>query len=250
MDNRTARIVVLAAMALPSLTFAGTYVESVATNHLSPQTQSQSMQLWVGTGRFRMEMQGGQAVQIFRDKAFYTLSPATRSYSKLDKAALERLMQQANEANKGLEAMLPPEQRGKTKQTQSAPKVERSVKPTSRTEASALGQQCKVWEVFANASKVQEMCVVDIATLPNGKELVATMEQVSEAFKGTAAGAGTADVWENVKATNGYPVITRTYVNGKLLQEVKATTIRSAPTPDSLFEIPAGFQQRKVGESG
>jgi hypothetical protein len=250
MSSRTAVLVALAAVvAVPSIAGAGTYVESVATNHLTPKAQPQAMKMWAGNGRFRMEMQGGQVVQIFRDQAFYTLNAAGKSYTKLDKAALDAMTQKANEANKSLEAMLPPDQQAKRKQT-AKPQIDRSVKPTGRTETAAIGQSCKVWEVFTNGTKTQELCVVEVAKLPNGKELMATMQQVGEAFKGTAASAGMAEVWRDVETMNGYPVITRMYLNGKLFQEVKATAIRAENTPESMFAIPAGFKEQKMGEIG
>lgn len=248
MNTRKAGLIALAAIAIPSFAGAGTYVESVATNHLTPQAPPQAMKMWAGNGRFRMEMQGGQVVQIFRDQAFYTLNVAGKSYSKMDKAALDAMTQKANEANKSLEALLPPDQQGKKKQ--SSGKIERTVKPTGRSETAAIGQACKVWEVFSNGTKVQELCVVEVAKLPNGKELIATMQQVGEAFKGTAASAGMNDVWQDVKTMNGFPVITRMYLNGKLFQEVKTTAIRVADTPESMFAIPAGFKEQKMGEIG
>jgi hypothetical protein len=244
----TGLIALAAAAAFAPLATAGTYVESVATNHFSPQAQAQTMKMWTGNGRIRMEMQKGQQVQIFKDKTFYTLNVANKSYTRLDKAALDALTQQASETTKSIEALVPPEQRDKMKQ-QSKPKIDRSVKPTNRTE-SAIGQKCKVWEVLSNGTKVQELCVVEVSALPNGKELVATMEQVGEAFKGTAASAGVMEVWQDVKTMNGYPVITRMYLNGKLFQEVKTTAIRSEATPDSLFVVPAGFQEQKMGGIG
>jgi hypothetical protein len=249
MNSRKASLVALAiAIAIPSLAAAGTYVESLATNHMTPQAQPHTMKMWAGNGKFRMEMPGG-VVQIFRDQAFYTLNPAGKSYTKIDKAALDAMTQKANEANKSLEALSPPDQRG-TRKSQSKPQVDRTLKPTDRTEAAAIGQTCKVWEVMSNGTKVQELCVVEIAKLPNGKELVATMQQVGEAFKGTAASAGMSDVWQDVKTMNGFPVITRMYMNGKLFQEVKTTAMGTADTPESMFAIPAGFKEQKMGEIG
>ncbi len=249
MSSRTASSFALIAIAaIPSFASAGTYVESVATNHMTPNAQSHTMKMWAGNGRFRMEMQGG-VVQIFRDQAFYMLNAAGKSYTKLDKAALDTMTQQAHEANKSLEALLPPDQQGKKKQT-AKPQIERSVKATGRTENAAIGQTCKVWEVFTNGAKTQEMCVVEVANLPNGKDLIATMQQVGEAFQGTAASAGMADIWQDVKAMNGFPVITRMYLNGKLFQEVKTTAVRAADTPEALFTIPAGYKEQKMGEIG
>jgi hypothetical protein len=246
MNSRKASLVAVAvAVAVPSLAAAGTYVESVATNHLTPQAKPQAMKMWAGNGKFRMEMQGG-VVQIFRDQAFYTLNTPAKSFTKLDKAAMDAMTAKADEANKSLEALLPPEQRGKKK----SQKIERTVKPTDRTETAAIGQSCKVWEVITNGTKVQELCVVEVAKLPNGKELVATMQQVGEAFKGTAASAGMSEVWQDVKTMNGFPVVTRMYMNGKLFQEVKTTSMKAADTPESMFTIPAGFKEQKPGEIG
>jgi hypothetical protein len=247
MSSRTASLIALVAAAtIPSLAAAGTYVESVATNHMTPQAPPNTMKMYAGNGRFRMEMQNGQVVQIFRDQAFYTLNAAGKSYTKLDKAALDAMTQQANEATKSLEALLPPDQQAKKKQSPK-PQIDRSLKPTTRTEAAAVGQTCKVWEVFTNGTKTQELCVVEVAKLPNGKELIATMQTVGEAFKGTAASAGMSEIWQDVKTMNGYPVITRMYLNGKLFQEVKTTSMRAADTPESLFTIPAGFKEQKMG---
>jgi hypothetical protein len=248
MNSRKASLIAVAvAVAIPSFAAAGTYVESVATNHLTPQAKPQAMKMWAGNGKFRLEMQGG-VVQIFRDQAFYTLNTPGKSYTKLDKAAMDAMTAKANEANKSLEALLPPDQRDKKKSPK--PQVDRTLKPTDRTESAAIGQTCKVWEVFSNGTKVQELCVVEVAKLPNGKELVATMQQVGEAFKGTAASAGMSEVWQDVKTMNGFPVITRMYLNGKLFQEVKTTTMGPAETPESMFTIPAGFKEQKMGEIG
>src|SRR5690349_7710357 len=246
MHTGKAALIALTALALPAFAAAGTYVESVATNHYTPNAQPQSMKMWTRNGRFRMEMQKGAQVQIFKDQTFYSLNAANKSYTKLDKAAMEALSKQASEATKSLEALLPADQRGKSKPADK-PQIDRSVKATGRSETSPFGQ-CKVWEVAVNGSKVQELCVIEVASLPNGKELVATMESVGEAFKGTPASAGVTEAWQDVKTMNGYPVITRMYLNGKLFQEVKATVIRSAEAPDSMFAIPAGYKEQKMGE--
>lgn len=246
MRTGKAALITLTAVALPALASAGTYVESVATNHFSPQAQPQSMKMWTGNGRFRMEMQKGAQVQIFKDQTFYALNAANKSYTKLDKAAMDALTKQANDATKSLEALLPADQRGKSKPADK-PQVDRSVKATGRSETSPLGQ-CKVWEVAVNGNKVQELCVIEVGSLPNGKELVATMESVGEAFKGTPASAGVTEAWQDVKTMNGYPVITRMYLNGKLFQEVKATVIKPADAPESLFVIPPGYKEQRMGD--
>src|SRR5688572_19000750 len=90
---------------------AGTYVESSGTNSYSPQPLTAKM--WVDNGRFRMEMQQGQQVQIFKDQTIYTVFPAKKTYSKLDQAAMDAVMKKASDATNDLYALLPPEERKK-----------------------------------------------------------------------------------------------------------------------------------------
>lgn len=239
--NRT--LLSIAACAFSSLASAGTYVESVVTNHFTPQTPPQPMKMWVdGAGKFRLETQKGEQVQIFRDKAFYTLNTATKRYTKTDQASLDAAMKKASAAADELRSLLPPDQRDKAKSKPAAPAVERTVKPTTRTETAA-GQTCKVWEVFVNGNKVRELCVVEIGKLPYGKDLVATMQQVNDAFKNSP---GSMEAWADVQKMDGFPVITRMYLNGKLFQEVKTTAIRSEKTTDAQFTVPAGFQEQQL----
>ena len=236
-----------AAVIFPAVAGAGTYVESTATNHFTPQAQTVNMKMWAGNGRFRMESHNGQQVQIFKDQAIYVLNAGAKTYSKMDKAAMDAMNRKVSEARENLEALLPPDQR-KKKQPESKPKSDRTVKATGRTESSAIGQTCKVWEVFSNGAKVQEQCVVEIASVPAGKDLFTAIEKVGAAFEGTAAASGMAEVSQDMKTMNGFPVITRIYVNGKLLQEMKTTSIKSAATPDSMFVIPPGFTQKELGD--
>jgi hypothetical protein len=234
----------IATCAASSLASAGTYVESVVTNHFAPQAPPQPMKMWVdGAGKFRLETQKGEQVQIFRDKAFYTLNTATKRYTKTDQASLDAALKKASQATADLRALLPPDQRDKAKSPPAAPPaMERTVKPTTRTETAA-GQSCKVWEVYMNNNKVRELCVVEIGKLPYGKDLLSTMQQVNDAFKNSP---GSMEAWADVQKMNGFPVITRMYLNGKLFQEVKTTAIRSEKTTDSQFAIPAGFQEQQM----
>ena len=221
---------------------AATYVESVVTNQLTPQAPPRTMKMWIDSGKFRLETQKGRQVQIFRDKAFYTLNTATKRYTKTDQASLDASLKKLDEATNKLYAQLPPEQRETMKSRQSKPAMERAVKPTTRTE-SAAGLSCKVWEVFMSGNKVREQCAVEIGALPYGKDLQTTMHQVNEAFKNSP---GALEAWADVQQMNGYPLITRIYLNGKLFQEVKTTAIRAEKTTASQFAIPAGFKEQDV----
>jgi hypothetical protein len=220
---------------------AGTYVESAVTNSMTPQPTPTAAKMWFDGSRFRLEMAQGKQVQIFKDRTIYSLDVGAKTYSKIDKASLDAMMQKAKKATDDLQALMPPEAR---KKEQPKPAMDRAVKATGRTET-GLGQSCKVWEVLVNGAKVQEMCVVDVNALPNGKEYLQTMQQMSDSFKGSpGAGDGAADVLK----MNGIPVIQRMFMNGKLFQEVKTTVFRAAPTNPDMFAIPAGFKEKQVGE--
>ena len=241
--------VALAVMsALSPAAFGGTYVESALSDPLKSTAPSQTTKMWFDSGRFRLETRNGQQVQIFKDRTIYVLTVPTKRYSEITQASLDGAAKQAEDATNKLYDLLPPEQRAKMqKQRRTPPPMDRALKPTNRTE-SAAGLSCKVWEVFINGSKVRELCVADLAAVPNGKDLLQTMQEVSDAFKSSAAGA--TESRSDLQTMNGVPIITRMYVNGKLFQESKATTIRAAPTPASLFTVPAGFQQQAMGEIG
>jgi hypothetical protein len=185
-------------------------------------------------------------VQIFRDKAFYTLNTATKRYTKTDQASLNASLKKLDEATDKLYAQLPPAERERIKKSrQSKPALEQAVmKPTPRTE-SAAGLSCKVWEVFVNGNKVREQCVAEMGALPNAKDLQTTLREVNEAFKNSP---GALQAWADVQQMNGYPIITRVYVNGKLAQEVKTTAIRAEKTSDSQFTIPAGFKEQDMSD--
>jgi hypothetical protein len=239
---------IVLASALSHVAFAGTYVESAVSDPLKTTATSQTTKMWFDGGRFRLEMRNGQQVQIFKDRTIYALTVPTKRYTKIDQATLDGATKKAEEATNKLYDLLPPEQRAKMKkQRNTPPPMDRAVKPTNRTE-SAAGLSCKIWEVFMSGSKVRELCVAELAAIPNGKDLLRTMQQVSDAFKSSAAGA--TESRSDLETMNGVPIITRMYVSGKLFQESKATAIRSALTPDSLFTVPAGFQEQAMGEIG
>jgi Domain of unknown function (DUF4412) len=247
MNRATLGVALVSSATLSSLALAGTYVESTVTQSMGAQASApQPMKMWFGGGKFRLEMQNAQQVQIFKDQTIYTLNVPKKSYSKLDKAAMDATLAQAKKATDDLYALLPPDQRAKMKKPETKPAMDRSVKPTTRTE-SAAGLSCKVWEVAVNGAKVRELCVVEFSALPNAKDYQATMKQVSDAFKDTP---GAMEAWTDAQTMNGVPVITRMFLNGKLFQEVKTTSIRTAPTPDSMFVVPADYKEQKLSEMG
>jgi hypothetical protein len=200
-------------------------------------------------------------VQIYKDETIYILEPAEKRYTKLDKAGIERMSGQIAELRKQMEARMAtmsPEQRAMVEQMMggtvgaAAKEVERTVKPTSRTE-SAAGQTCKVWEVHASGKKEEELCVVAPGALPGGQEMMTTMRELGDLFKGLMQSLGGRDsnnavskAWQDLQAVNGIPVITRTFSSGKATNEFRLTSVRSESVPASSFTVPAGYSARTL----
>lgn len=257
----------LALLLLPSAASAGVYMETSHKDLTDTKSAAEKHKMWFDSGNFRAEDAQAHAVQIYKDKVVYIVEMDEKRYTTLDKDSIQSLSGQIAEARKQMEARMKnmsPEQRemvekmlggmGGLGSAKEAPA--RSVKATSRTDAAA-GQTCKVWEVMVGEVKEEELCVVPPGSLPGGAEMMATMKELGELFKGfmdSLGGAGSRnainDAWRDLQAVNGIPIITRTFENGKASQEIRLTAVRNETVPTSQFTVPAGFTQRKLDPRG
>ena len=228
---------------------AGTYMESVQS---LPATQGKTpavAKTWLDKGRYRVDMPNGK-VQIFKDRTFFTVDNSKKTYSKMTEADLKATFAQADAATKALRDMLPQKDREELEKKAAArakgnSEYARTLKATARTEKTPLGA-CKVWEALVQGQKVQELCVIPLASVPNSTDFVATMKESDSMMNGTpAAGAMGAGGWSDLQTTQGFPVITRMIIPGQGNIESKVMAIRSAPTPDSLFAIPKDYRETK-----
>jgi hypothetical protein len=254
----------LALLLLPGAASAGVYMETAHKDLTNATSASEKHKMWFESGNFRAEDAEAHAVQIYKDKIIYIVEMDEKRYTTLDKDSIQSLSGQIAEARKQMEARMKnmsPEQRemvekmmGGVGVTKEAPP--RAIKATSRTE-SAAGQTCKVWEVTVAGVKEEEICVVPPGSLPGGTEMMSTMKELGELFKGfmdSLGGAGSRnavnDAWRDLQAVNGIPIITRTFENGKASQEIRLTAVRNETVPTSQFTVPAGFTQRKIDPRG
>lgn len=252
---------IIATVAASSVS-AGAYMESTRTATGGDAKKPEVMKMWFDGGRFRAES-GTEQVQIFDGKQIHVIDVAQKRYTTIDKASIDEFSGKLANLRSQMEAQMknmPPEQRAMVEQmmsqmggtgAQAMEAAKRSVKQTGRSE-SAAGHSCKVWEVTVGGVKEQELCVVAPGSLPGGTDMMATMVKIGEMFKSlmeSFGGAGRdalSQAWSDLQAINGIPVITRLYDNGRLSEEVKLTVIRSESVPATRFQIPAGYQQRKL----
>jgi hypothetical protein len=257
-----------ALLLVPGAASAGVYMETAHKDLSDSKAAAEKHKMWFDSGNFRAEDADAHAVQIYKDKTIYIVEMEEKRYTTLDKDSIESLSGQISEARKQMEARMKdmtPEQRAMVEKMMgsmgglgASPDAQpvRAIKATSRTESSA-GQSCKIWEVTVGGQKQEELCVVAPGALPGGTEMMATMKELGELFKGfmdSLGGAGRRnainDAWRDLQAVNGIPVITRTFESGKATQEIRVTTVRTEAVPASSFTVPAGFTQRKLDPRG
>ncbi len=251
-------VALLAALA-STATFAGAYLES-ADNEPGSKTPSQVSKLWFEAGRMRSETTGGDggSVAIFKNKAMYVLDPRTKSYRVIDKVTVDRMAAQLGEARKKMEAAMagmPPERRAMMEKMMGqmggaagqAPK--RVLKNTGRTETVA-GVKCAVWEATVNGQKEEELCAAAPGALPGGEEMLKTLREVGDIFKGftqSFSGNGRADnAWRDLETVNGVPILTRELTAGKVTSENRLNVARKESVPAAQFEVPAGYTEKKL----
>jgi hypothetical protein len=128
-----------------------------------------------------------------------------------------------------------------------APK--RVLKNTGRTE-SAGGIKCTVWEASEGGQKAEELCAAAPGAVPGGDDMLKTLREVGELFKGfaqnlNAAGTGES-AWRDLDTIKGVPIISRSFEGGKVTAENRLSAARKESVPASQFEIPAGYTEKKL----
>jgi uncharacterized protein YneF (UPF0154 family) len=247
---------------------AGVYIESSqAELGVKPAPAPTVSKIWFDGGRMRSNDGSGDGA-IFKDQKIYALDAQKKTYSVVDKAAMDRMGGQLAEARKKMEAQManmPPERRAMMEQMMSQmgggaagamqKAVKRDVTATGRTQTVG-GFKCTVWEVALDGVKDQELCAAPAGSLPGGSEVLKTMREMGEMMKGLTAGLGgmakrtAADAWSDLAKINGVPILTRDFEDGKATSETRLSVIRSESVPGSTFEVPAGFKERKMPQMG
>jgi hypothetical protein len=263
------RTLVLLTIAFAATTAsAGTYIESSKTElGVKPAPAPEVSKIWFDGGRMRTNDGTGTGA-IFKDQKVYALDAERKTYSVVDKATMDRMGGQMAEARKQMEAQManmPPERRAMMEQMMSQmgggagaamkKAVKRDVTATGRTET-VSGFKCAVWEVALDGVKDQEVCATSPGSLPGGPEVLKTMREMGEMLKGLTEGLGSmarrtaADAWSDLAKINGVPILTRDFEGGKATSETRLTAIRSESVPASMFEVPAGYKERKMPAMG
>jgi hypothetical protein len=218
------------ALCLCAHAHAGVYVEASRADLQSPLQAPQTQKMWFDDGKFRLENERGDAVQIYEDGMLYLVEPHLGHAGALESAGRVMRSESLTEATVTAAA-------------------DRRVSETARQET--VGDlRCRIWEVSAGGMKVGELCIAAPGSLPGGEQLLPTMRQLSEfadrCAQSTerAARESVIALWTSLGATNGIPLLARSFLDGQPLVEVRLTAVRADSVPVTAFELPAGGRHR------
>jgi hypothetical protein len=201
-------------------------------------------------------------VLIFKDNILYTLNTQKQTYIQMDRASLQRMVEQLGPAMKRMQDMLsmvPPEQRAALEKKFGIPPGAGSGKPsvqsvrkTGRNEKVA-GYACSISESLRDDVVSGETCVAASKAVPGSQEFLDASSQVVAFLK--AATEGVDSPWirqivdgqlEDYSQLDGIPVRTRRFDAGKPVTESTLQTISTKALPATLFEVPAGYTKKDL----
>jgi len=233
---------------------AGVYIESIERNTKSEET-GELHRFWAQDGNARVE--AGKNVTLLKGESMVVIDTKQKTYMLLDRAAITQMAGQMKDMQAQMDAQLaglPPEQRAMAERMMrgsipgggaAAPQIERV--DTGESEQ-ANGRACRLWNVKRNGELTQQQCVVPYSTLPgeeNLREVVERMASLTEALQRSLPQAEASS--EIAGGMNGYPVLTRYFERGKPTgRERRVTAWREESVAGDKFEIPRGFEQRKM----
>jgi len=257
------RIVMIAIGLLASQSaFAGVYVELIDHN-LTTNTSKLKQKMYVQSGNGRFVDADGR-ITLIKGDTMYMVDDTDKTYIVFDKATMEQLAKQLNEAMARMKeqlAKLPPEQRAQAEQMMGGSGMMADgkqwtvdVADTGKSDK-VDGRSCKLWNVTRNGELDEQICVVPFSTMPGKEDFQGVFTKFARNFEEMAksvpmlSGMMASEFSAQVKA-NGFPVRRRPYENGQLAnEETLVKTWREEAVPASMFEIPAGYKvkQMKMG---
>jgi hypothetical protein len=198
---------------------------------------------------------------IFKNDTLIMLDHRKKTYTVMDKATLQQWAEKAGAVMKQMEKQLAgmtPEQRakvekmmGKTPGGQKPKHVPPEYVRTARTEK-AGSYRCQVWEGRREGAKVLEVCTTT-TRIAGGDELIQAMKRMTAMTEDALKSLDSpwlqdsmSEEWEAIGKIEGFPVVTRTFTNGKAETETTLKSARSEAVPASQFEPPTGYTRKTL----
>jgi hypothetical protein len=240
---------------------AGVYIEMVERDVAENKTElAQKMYIQDGNGRF---VGADGNASIVKGDTMYMVDDVAKTYVVFDKATMEKLAIQINDAMEKMKeqlSKLPPEQRAQVEQMMAAqmPGIdgkEYVVEAVDTGKSDKVDSRaCRVWDVTRNGVLDEQLCVVPYSALPGKENLPSVFAKFAKLFEEMAksvpmlTGMMTSEFNTMIKV-GGFPIRTRAYEDGKLGSVEQLVQVwRELAVPPALFEIPAGYTQKQMGE--
>ncbi len=249
---------ILVASCIAHAASAGVYVEMVSRDIKANTTEpNQKIYVQNGAGRF-VDPEGRSS--LIKGDTMYVIDEQDKSYIVLDKATMEQLGKQLGEAMKKVQeqlAKMPPDQRAQMEQMMGIKAdgggAGRTVETVDTGKSDKVeGRACRIWDVKRNGELDDQICVVPYSALPGKEDFQTAFANFAKVFEDMAknlpqlSGAMNSE-FAALSKVNGFPVRTRGYENGRLGNEEQLVKVwREEAIPASMFEIPAGYKQKKM----
>lgn len=208
---------------------------------------------------------------IFADQELLILNDAERSFYRITPETIEELgtmlgqvsaqVSAAMEQMQAQLANLPPQQREMMERMMrdrmpNMAAMTQAAAPTMRIEQGA-GQQigayaCTEYSIYADDALVQELCAADYSSVPGADDIASVFANVQGFFEGLRNAMPPAlagmrnNPFDTMSQVEGFPVRTRTYVNGNLQQELVLSSAETRDIESSRFELPAGYTEQSL----
>ena len=260
----TAASAAIALSATPLLAAEGVLIVQKVTNGATTTTSQSQIEktrmrseITTPTGRKQVVLFDGaaQVLRIIDDEA--------KTYSEMSKADAERMRSQFDGAMAQMQDQmknLPPEQRARMEAMMKArgAGIGAAGAPPSykKIGTDKVGKwPCDKYEGTRNGEKVSEVCTAGPAALGFAAGDFDVTRQLGEFFSSMTAQGGEGlfalgSTAQNPNAFSGLPVRVVTFRGGATGVVSEVTDASRQNFPDTLFQVPAGYQKREFGGGG
>jgi hypothetical protein len=212
-------------------------------------------------GAVRVGAVQASRVILFKDGNIYSIDHGAHAVHELKqarldqvRARLEKAAQETRQKARSVPSTASPAQHAMAQRLvqQMQGMMARLLKPvnlqfqaTDRSEMLGAAT-CRIWEENENGTKHLEVCVVPVARVAGGTELLDALEHLCQYYGGSLAalgvGFGFTDPWPAFSSLKGIPVRIRVFDKGRAISQTELTDIHPAAIPASLFAVPSGYK--------
>ena len=271
---RVACCLLLAALAFAPA-FSAVVFNIKVTSHGETAQAPESIQMFAEGEFIKMGMSAGEVgtegeVIFSRDRSeMMIVDHSSNGYFVMNEEAVGQIAEQINQAMAQMQEMLkdmPAEQREmaeKMMQQQMSGAATQEEQPESELKktnekATHSGYPCVKYELWRDGALLHELWVTEWKNIKGGAQIAETFESMALFFNKlmeaipSMGGSEALDVDDNLFSQmhqfNGFPVVSRSFVDGKLNNETMLESVTEQDMDPDAFEPPEGYALRSMGQ--